>query len=43
MENPSPTARVIRRFAPPLAAAVPMLVERALKAGMGLDHPVRVR
>ena len=43
MENPSPAARMIRRLAPPLAAAVPMLVERALKAGMGLDHPVRVR
>lgn len=43
VENASQAARTIKRYAPPLAAAVPELIDRALKAGMGLDHPVRVR
>jgi 2-polyprenyl-6-methoxyphenol hydroxylase-like FAD-dependent oxidoreductase len=43
VQDPSPRARFIKRFAPPIAAAFPGLIDRALKAGMGLDHPVRTR
>jgi 2-polyprenyl-6-methoxyphenol hydroxylase-like FAD-dependent oxidoreductase len=43
VEDQSPQTRFIKRFAPPLIAAFPGLLERVLKAGMGLDHPVRVR
>lgn len=35
--------RLIKRFAPPIAAAVPGVFEQALKRGMGLDHPTAVR
>lgn len=41
VESQSPGARLIKRIAPPIAARVPALVETALKAAMGLDHPVR--
>lgn len=43
VENQSWGARLIKRLAPPIAAAVPPLIDNALKLGMGLDHPVRVR
>lgn len=43
VESQSPQARLIKRFAPPIVATFPALIDRALKAGMGLDHPVRVR
>lgn len=39
----SPGVRLVKRFAPPIAAAVPGLVEQGLKRGMGLDHPTAVR
>ncbi|CAN5198673.1 NAD(P)/FAD-dependent oxidoreductase [soil metagenome] len=39
----SVSARLIKRIAPPVAAAVPGLVDRALKRGLGLDHPVCIR
>lgn len=43
VQDQSPGARFIKRIAPPLAAALPSLMDRALKVGIGLDHPVRVR
>lgn len=43
VENQSAPARLVKRFAPPMAAAVPALIEKGIKLGMGLDHPVRVR
>ena len=43
VQDASPPARFIKRFAPPIAAAFPGLIDRVLKAGMGLDHPVRTR
>lgn len=36
-------ARLIKRIAPPIAAALPGLVNQALKRGLGLDHPTAVR
>ncbi len=39
----SPTARLLKRVAPPVLAAVPGLVDQALKRGLGLDHPTDVR
>lgn len=43
VENQSMAARLVRRIVPSLAAAVPPLIDNALKLGMGLDHPVRTR
>jgi 2-polyprenyl-6-methoxyphenol hydroxylase-like FAD-dependent oxidoreductase len=43
VQNQSATARLIKRIGPPAAAALPALVDRALKLGMGLDHPVSIR
>lgn len=39
----SPTARLIKRMAPPVAAAIPGLMDMALRRGLGLDHPTDVR
>jgi 2-polyprenyl-6-methoxyphenol hydroxylase-like FAD-dependent oxidoreductase len=39
----SPLADLARRRLPPLAARMPFLINAALRVGMGLDHPVRVR
>lgn len=36
-------ARLLKRWGPPLAARVPGLVDRAIRRGTGLDHPVRIR
>jgi hypothetical protein len=33
----------LRRLALPLLARLPFVVNRVLKVGMGLDHPVTVR
>ena len=43
VENRSLTARAVKRIAPPVIAALPVLLDRALKLGMGLDHPVALR
>lgn len=43
VQDQSAAARFLKRIAPPIAAALPALLDRALRAGMGLDHPVRVR
>ncbi len=43
LRNPSPLAHLARRWAPPVVTRVPFLVNAALRVGMGLDHPVRVR
>ena len=39
----SPGARLVKRWGPPIIARLPGLVDQALKRGMGLDHPVRIR
>ncbi|MES2860803.1 MAG: NAD(P)/FAD-dependent oxidoreductase [Pseudomonadota bacterium] len=36
-------ARLFKRIVPPIAAALPGLVNQALKRGLGLDHPTAVR
>jgi len=36
-------ADVLKRTAPPIATRFPGLINRALRIGMGLDHPVRLR
>lgn len=38
-----PVVDLAKRTAPPVLARFPWLVERALRAGMGLDHPIRLR
>lgn len=43
VRSTSPLAALARRALLPVAARIPALVERALRIGMGLDHPVRVR
>lgn len=43
VESQSMTARTLKRIAPPIVAALPALLDRALKVGMGLDHPVALR
>ncbi|MBX3476379.1 MAG: FAD-dependent monooxygenase [Brevundimonas sp.] len=43
VRDTSPAADLGRRLMLPLAARLPFVVNRALKVGMGLDHPVRVR
>lgn len=39
----SPPADLVRRLLLPVAARLPFVIDRALRVGMGLDHPVRVR
>jgi 2-polyprenyl-6-methoxyphenol hydroxylase-like FAD-dependent oxidoreductase len=39
----SPAADLARRLLLPVAARLPFVIDRALRVGMGLDHPVRVR
>lgn len=43
VRNTSPLADTARRIVPPLAVRLPFLINRALRVGMGLDHPIRVR
>lgn len=39
----TPAVRLFKRMAPPVAAALPGLVDLAVKRGLGLDHPTAVR
>ena len=39
----APAVRLVKRIAPPIAAAIPGLLELGLKRAMGLDHPTAVR
>ncbi len=43
LANPAPMSRLLFRFAPPLLARAPFLIDAAIARAMGLDHPVRVR
>lgn len=39
----SPTARLIKRIAPPILASTPGLIDLGVKRALGLDHPTAVR
>ena len=43
VRDTSPGADLMRRLALPLVTRLPFVVNRVLRIGMGLDHPVRVR
>ena len=43
VRSTSPTADLARRMLLPVATRLPFVLNRALRIGMGLDHPVRVR
>lgn len=43
VRNTSPLADAARRIVPPLAVRLPFIINSALRVGMGLDHPIRVR
>lgn len=43
VRNTGPVADLAKRTLPPIAARLPLLRNRALRIGMGLDHPVSLR
>jgi hypothetical protein len=43
VRNTGPLADLAKRTLPPIAARLPFVINRALRVGMGLDHPVRLR
>lgn len=43
VRDTSPTADLVRRMLIPVVTRLPFVMNRVLKTGMGLDHPVRLR
>lgn len=43
VRNTSPLANLAKRTLPPITARLPLLINRVLPVGMGLDHPVALR
>lgn len=43
VRNTGPLADLAKRIVPPLAVRLPFLINRVLRTGMGLDHPVSLR
>jgi 2-polyprenyl-6-methoxyphenol hydroxylase-like FAD-dependent oxidoreductase len=43
VRDPSPAADLTRRLAIPLLSRLPFAINRVVRVGMGLDHPVAVR